>query len=298
MAWARIDDSRKDHPKIVAAGPIPELIQIRALQYSNRYLTDGFIPSAVVPSLLTGFETIAIVDGGIHGIGAGRADGIDWPAHMIRWRLWENAKGGYRVHNFLKWNISKAGVLAKREAKQKAGVIGAKVTNSRRYGPARAAVSAAPPAAASAEGASLAPLPLPIPKNNPGTTDGGNSIRERGVAVRGEGSNVSLSQHSKQLSRRQPSGANPTRINESPILRDTRSPRPLGTFDEIQRRLTAEEPNKSREEIERLAMTEYMRAMEARPMRPAEILPPALAASLDGSSPLAQTDEGGTNDAN
>src|SRR5262245_14644743 len=119
MVWARIDDTMKDHPKIVAAGPLAELIQYRALQYCNRYLTDGFVPYAAVAALLVGLEAFAPHE--------------DWPATMVRAKLWKPRRGGYFVHDFLDYNRSKADVLAERNRKSKGGVKGAKRTNSRRW---------------------------------------------------------------------------------------------------------------------------------------------------------------------
>ena len=52
MAWVKIDDGFCDHPKIAKVGAIGAWIQIQALCYANRNLTDGFIPSGVARSFL------------------------------------------------------------------------------------------------------------------------------------------------------------------------------------------------------------------------------------------------------
>jgi len=108
MTWARLDDNFPDHPKIVAAGPICELIQVRAICYCCRYLTDGFLPLAIIPTLLV------------------RLDGaMDWPEEMVMAGLWDRVAGGYRCHDFLDYNPTKKSVLSHREERRQAGLKGA-----------------------------------------------------------------------------------------------------------------------------------------------------------------------------
>lgn len=45
MPWVRVDDAFYDHRKTSRAGPLAEFLWYRALQWSNRNLTDGFIPA-------------------------------------------------------------------------------------------------------------------------------------------------------------------------------------------------------------------------------------------------------------
>lgn len=163
MTWVRIDDGFADHPKIVAAGPIAALIQIRALCYSARHLTDGFLPSAAVPGLLHGLEMIGIETGRNDMMVVGEdATDIDWPTVMVTHRLWERRKGGYYVHDFLAYNRSRADVLAERKARSKAGASGAIVTNSRRWGSANQSARAAASADPSADS-------IPSPPSRPTT---------------------------------------------------------------------------------------------------------------------------------
>jgi hypothetical protein len=105
MAWLRIDDRVRTHPKIVAAGPDAAWFWFCGICYCREHLTDGFIPKGMIASLVPGVQLPAakrhtatllrVVDG-------------------QRNPLWHDTEGGYRVHDFLDWNPSRAVVLAKR----------------------------------------------------------------------------------------------------------------------------------------------------------------------------------------
>ena len=120
MAWVRIDDEFGEHPKVVAAGPLAVAIQIKAKCYASRNLTNGFIPSDVVSSFLSGFEALRI--------GRKPALDVDWPAYMIDKGLWELAPGGYNIHDYLDYNPSKAEVLERRAKRQASGQAGGRAS--------------------------------------------------------------------------------------------------------------------------------------------------------------------------
>ena len=63
MAWVKIDDNFAQHPKIAQVGPLGMAMQIAALCYCNRLMTDGFIPKRVASTLLA-----------LDGIAVGRGD--------------------------------------------------------------------------------------------------------------------------------------------------------------------------------------------------------------------------------
>jgi len=112
--WLKLDNGIATHPKVLAAGPLALAIQIRALCYASQNQTDGFIPTNAVPLLLTGLAQYDIETGSIGGTdetpiaGFGcSADELDWPSIMVNNTLWEITDGGYIIHDYLKWNISK-----------------------------------------------------------------------------------------------------------------------------------------------------------------------------------------------
>lgn len=97
MAWVRLEDGFMEHPKVIKAGPAAAWLFICGLGYANRNLTDGFIPSAVVPRLadLKGCATLA--------------------RRLVDVRLWERADGGYQVHDYLAYQPSAARLKEERE---------------------------------------------------------------------------------------------------------------------------------------------------------------------------------------
>jgi len=116
MPWARIDDQFPDHPKVIGAGPLAELLHVRAICYANRHLTDGVIPAGIVPRLAHDFDRLTL-DGT-------DARSIDWAGIMLKHGLWEPHGDGYRIHDFLVYNLAKADVLAMRESRSRAGRLG------------------------------------------------------------------------------------------------------------------------------------------------------------------------------
>lgn len=105
MAWARLDDGFPEHPKVLAVGPFGLTVFVRALCYSARNLTDGFIPNAATASFTVDFARTSRA-----------AHAVDWPARLVAAGLWDMAPGGYLIHDYLAYNPSKEKVLAERKA--------------------------------------------------------------------------------------------------------------------------------------------------------------------------------------
>jgi hypothetical protein len=93
MAWARIDDNFADHPKVAALSDAAFRAHIVAICYSTRYLTDGVIPPSQAPPARIAKELVA-------------------------GRVWETWHGGYRIHDWLDWNLSAADVQARRKTQR------------------------------------------------------------------------------------------------------------------------------------------------------------------------------------
>lgn len=117
MSWIRIDDGFAEHLKIADAGPIAVWVQIQALCYCGRNLTDGFIP----PNMAEFFgknntQHIGIARGGVPGMVefGDDADEMDWPSIMVEKGLWDIVDGGYQIHDYLDYNPSRAEVKADR----------------------------------------------------------------------------------------------------------------------------------------------------------------------------------------
>lgn len=110
MTWVKISDDLWRHPKVVDLmddpdGPAGLCLWTLAQSWIGETLTDGLIP-ARQPMRLLGSDPSA-------AIGA-----------LVRARLWEPAPGGWRVHDFLQYNPSRAQVIALRKARAEAGQKG------------------------------------------------------------------------------------------------------------------------------------------------------------------------------
>lgn len=100
MGWARFDDGYTDNPKILDAGPWAELLDMRAIIYCARMETDGLITRSALKRIG-------------HGIPR-TAERVNALLEVGRWTV--NDGGGYLVHDFLKFNPSKAEKEAQRAA--------------------------------------------------------------------------------------------------------------------------------------------------------------------------------------
>jgi len=108
MAWVRIDDKFTEHPKLVQAGPLGVAMQIAALCYANRHLTDGELPANIVarfmPTVCYDPET---------------GEEITWrdvADRLVEIGIWHKTDGGYLIHDYLEYQPSKADVEAERAA--------------------------------------------------------------------------------------------------------------------------------------------------------------------------------------
>lgn len=144
MPWVKLTDDFYDDPKMKAAGPLGLAMWAVGLTWCARNLTDGFVPFGQVECLLA-------------------LRGIEWegvqvgPDTLVRTLidvgLWSDAPGGYEVNNYLRYQPSRAKVLADRERERE-----------RKRGE-RAAESDARPDAVRVDSARSpnAPVPVPVP---------------------------------------------------------------------------------------------------------------------------------------
>lgn len=100
MSWAYLDDGFDEHEKALAAGPLGIALFACGLTYCNRRHTGGYIVESRALRLVD-FE--------------GLAEPKEVIERLIRAGLWEQADGGYQVHDYAYWNRT-----AMREARSKA----------------------------------------------------------------------------------------------------------------------------------------------------------------------------------
>jgi hypothetical protein len=109
MPWGRVDDQHYRHEKV---GELDDDLRKGcialfwlAISWCNDRLTDGRVPAGIVRTL---------------GADSAEAD------ELVRVGLWERDGRGYRVHDFLDFNKSRAQVEADRIQRTEAGRLGAK----------------------------------------------------------------------------------------------------------------------------------------------------------------------------
>lgn len=171
MAWVRIDDSFASHPKVVAAGPLAMAMQVAALCYCNRELTDGFVPRAVARTLLD--WQIEREDGRLFDVGVtcgmqGDDVSCSWVIDvLVEAGMWEVVDGGYLIHDYLEYQPSRAQVESERaslsEKRAAAGRLGGLTTQSKRQATLKQTASndlSKPEANAEQKGS---PKPVPNP---------------------------------------------------------------------------------------------------------------------------------------
>lgn len=100
MGWARMDDGYMFNPKIVEAGPWAELLDRRAIEWCAKNETDGLVVRS----------GLRIIGRGIPKV----AERVNALLEVGRWAV--NEGGGYWVHDYLKYNPSKADKETQREA--------------------------------------------------------------------------------------------------------------------------------------------------------------------------------------
>src|SRR5690349_14142194 len=91
MSWVRLDDAFLDNPKILSAGPLAGFLWVVSIAWSNRNLTDGFIPEA---------QLIRLVDFRGFSHGGEEAHAEELAKRLVRIGLWEKRKDGFYIHDY------------------------------------------------------------------------------------------------------------------------------------------------------------------------------------------------------
>jgi hypothetical protein len=110
MAWVRIDDAFYDHHKFQQVNALGVAIWVAGLAWSNRNLSDGFIPERTAHRLvdLHGID----VGNGMTGRPATATDGIN---QLLEADIWREVDGGFQITNYLEFQPSADEVKARRE---------------------------------------------------------------------------------------------------------------------------------------------------------------------------------------
>lgn len=93
MGWVRIDDSFYDHPKLIGLDACEIGLWVVMLAWSNRYMTDGYLPAAAVKRFQHELE----------------------PERLVTAGLWTEETDGYRIHDYLDYQPSAESQKERRE---------------------------------------------------------------------------------------------------------------------------------------------------------------------------------------
>lgn len=119
MTWSKLSDDFFSNPKIVRAGRDARDLYLVALCHCNEHLTDGQVEKCYLRQLAAKAD-IDDVKGAV--------------AVLVRERLWEETPGGYAVHDFLRYNMSRAEHETLHESRTEAGRRGGQRSGERRRG--------------------------------------------------------------------------------------------------------------------------------------------------------------------
>lgn len=121
MVWVRIDENFAQHPKVLRAGPLGMAMQIAALCYCNRHMTDGFVPKQIAKGLLD-LDGLGMRMSGNGLMGAG----LDAEWHLVvedlvEAGLWDEVDGGWQIHDYLDFQPSRQQIQRVSETRREAG---------------------------------------------------------------------------------------------------------------------------------------------------------------------------------
>ena len=162
MAWTRIDDNFKNNIKVRKAGGDGVLLYLYGLIHCNTNLTDGYIDEVYLPQLFADAfckRPKATVE------------------KLLEVGLWIKVDGGYQVNDFLEYNLTKAEIEKRRQAKVKAGRKGGLISSESKQETesipdAQASAQADAQADAQAKFNPITHNPFPLPDNPKDTTTG------------------------------------------------------------------------------------------------------------------------------
>lgn len=116
MSWVRIDDVAPAHPKILAAGAEAAWFWVCGSAWANKQKeSNGFIPEAALPILYPAKSPKKIAD------------------KLVACGLWERVDGGYQIHDYNEYQLTREQKLALSAKRADAGRTGGskKAANSK-----------------------------------------------------------------------------------------------------------------------------------------------------------------------
>lgn len=151
MAWVKLDDKFRVHPKILAVSPTAVCLWVCSLAYCNDHLTDGHIPAR-----------------GLAGVAPTVRHPLRYAEELVKSGLWEVADTGWVIHDFHHYQPTKAQAIAEGAIKTAAKVAGglARAQFAQRDGGrfTSRTTSSAPAGPPAGDQLSTSPVPVPVPE--------------------------------------------------------------------------------------------------------------------------------------
>jgi hypothetical protein len=153
--WAKLDDGFHDHPKTQAVTCGATGLLCRALTWSMRHLTGGWVPASQIPSLA--------------GLSASEADAL--VAELVRVRsldpLEKDGAHGWAIHGIHDYNPTPSEIRKQRKVREEAARIAGNASATKRQRQ-RCSTVAPPMEHVSTSGATdFNPVPEPVPVPDP-----------------------------------------------------------------------------------------------------------------------------------
>lgn len=101
MTWVKLEDGMPEHRKVAGLTDGAFRMNVEAICYCSRQLTDGHVPAAVAKRMHRRSAPLI--------------------AELIAAELWHETSGGYEVHDYLEWNRSREEALELQAKRAEAG---------------------------------------------------------------------------------------------------------------------------------------------------------------------------------
>jgi hypothetical protein len=135
MPHVQLEIDFLSHPKTLATSPLAQLLFIRSLIYAATHLTDGYVPAAAIPQLsydLTQYERLHYVPDNVHASTPDVVTVDELISELVLRKRWKVFRDGYRIHDYLDYNLSKRQVLQLIDKRRKAGQAGGQASATAR----------------------------------------------------------------------------------------------------------------------------------------------------------------------
>ena len=132
LTWCRISNAFPDNPKVLRVGPNAAYLWLVSIAWASRNLTDGFIPTQQIKRLVDWDDIIEVRRDGRHKGEHRFVQATELVARLVEAGLWEQVTDGYRIHDFLHWQRSKARVEQLRQERAERGRRGGLASAAKR----------------------------------------------------------------------------------------------------------------------------------------------------------------------